>query len=77
MIKKLIYTAVFISAALFYGYLLLEEKAISIYGEKVGNYARNCTFVDAYFQLHEFHIRGKDGTDWIHGCPVLRDMKKK
>ncbi len=77
MFRKFIYTVGFLSIALFYGYLLFEEHAVSFGGEKVGNYARNCMFIDAFGGIHEIHIRGKDGTKWIQGCPFLRSMKKK
>jgi hypothetical protein len=57
-----------------YSYMFLEEQAIGVYGT-VKSYGRDCIFVDAYLSIHEYHIPGKSGEFWIHGCPMFEPTR--
>ncbi|MEM7216604.1 MAG: hypothetical protein AAF423_13780 [Pseudomonadota bacterium] len=63
-------------SALFYVYMYTEGLAVSVHGEKRGSHGRNCTFVDTGLNLHKVHIRGENGSWWIHGCPFSEYVGK-
>ena len=70
--RKNIYSACFLGLVTFYGHLLFENHAFNFFGEKVGNYAERCWYIDAYAKTHKFVQYNQKRTSLITDCSFYK-----